>query len=212
MARQLVLFGGTFDPVHFGHLIVARSVAEQCGFERVTLVPTAKAPHKRDVSASAADRLAMLRLAIEGDDLFDVSEVELRRPGASYTFDTLTAMRASHADSVQLHWLIGADMLADLPNWHRATDVIALARIVVACRPPWHERMAGILSELGAKFGPESADRLARRVVQTPLIDISSSLIRHRVAQGLSIRYLVPEPVEGYISSRGLYAPAAPVS
>ena len=212
MARELVLFGGTFDPVHFGHLIVARSVAEQCGFERVTLVPTAKAPHKRDVSASAADRLAMLRLAIEGDDLFDVSEAELRRPGASYTFDTLTALRSQHGDSVQLHWLIGADMLADLPSWHRATEVIALARIVVACRPPWNDRMGEILSELGAKFGPESADGLARGVVQTPLIDISSSSVRHRVAQGRSIRYLVPEPVEAYISSQGLYAGDGPVS
>ena len=206
MARQMVLFGGTFDPVHIGHLIVARSVAEQFAFERVTLVPAARTPHKQDASASAADRLAMLRLAIEGEELFDVSEAELQRPGASYTFDTLDAFRSGDGGAVQLHWLIGADMLADLPNWHRAAEVIELAEIVVACRPPWHERMAGILSELAAKFGPEAADRLARGVVQTPLIDISSSGIRRRLAEGRSIRFLVPESVRAYISSHGLYA------
>ncbi len=207
MARQMVLFGGTFDPVHFGHLIAARSVAEQCDFERVTLVPAARAPHKQGMSASVADRLAMLRLAIEGEGLFDVSEAELLRQGPSYTFDTLTALRSHHGPAVQLHWLIGADMLADLPNWQRAAEVIELARIVVACRRPWHDRLAGILSDLSAQFGPEAADRLAGGLVQTPLIDISSSEIRRRVTEGRSVRFLVPEAVGAYISSRGLYMP-----
>lgn len=205
MAKQMVLFGGSFDPIHFGHLITARAVAEQCDFSRVTLVPAARAPHKCDVSASAADRLAMLRLAIEGEDLFDICEAELLRTGASYTFDTLSALRADHGDQVPLHWVIGADMLADLPNWHRASEVIELTQIVVACRPPWHERMDGILAELSAVFGIEAADRLGRAVVQSPLIDISSSAIRNRVARGLSIRYLVPEDVRRYISSHRLY-------
>jgi len=206
MARQMVLFGGTFDPIHFGHLIVARAVAEQRGFDRVTLVPAARTPHKQGASASAADRLAMLRLAIEGEDLFDVSEAELQRPGASYTFDTLDAFRRADGGEVQLHWLIGSDMLADLPNWHRAAEVIALAQIVVACRPPWQERIAEILAQLSVRFGADAADRLSQGVVQTPLIAISSSEIRSRLAEGRSIRFLVPESVREYISAHGLYA------
>ena len=147
----------------------------------------------------------MLRLAIEGDDLFDICEDELSREGPSYTFDTLTGLRARHGEAVQLHWIIGADMLADLPNWHRAGEVIELARIIVACRPPWDERMDDILSQLVLRFGSEAGRRLGDAVVRTPLLDVSSSDIRRRLAEGLSIRHLVPEPVRAYIASAGLY-------
>ena len=205
MAKGIVLFGGSFDPVHFGHLIAARAVAEQCGFARITLVPAAQAPHKGRMSASPADRLAMLRLAVEGDELFDICQAELRRPGTSYTFDTLAALRASHGEGVPLHWVIGADMLADLPHWHRAGEVLDLAQIVVAWRSPWHERMGQILKDLSASLGVEAAERLGRSVVKTPLIDISSAAIRHRLAGGRSIRYLVPEAVRRHILSLGLY-------
>ena len=205
MARQVVLFGGTFDPVHFGHLIVARSIAEACGFERITLVPAAAPPHKSAASASPTDRLAMLRLATEGEGLFDICEDELSREGTSYTFDTLTALRARHGEAAELHWIVGADMLEDLPNWYRADDVIALARIVVACRAPWHERVGAIVSGLADRFGTAGGERLGQAIVETPLIDISSTAIRQRVNQGLSVRYLVPEPVRAYIRSQGLY-------
>jgi len=207
MVRKMVLFGGTFDPVHVGHMIVARRIAEACGFERITFVPAAHPPHKGAPETPAEDRLAMLRLAIAGEELFDICEDELSREGASYTFDTLAGLRERHGEAVQLYWIIGADMLADLPNWHRAAEVIALARIVVACRPPWHERMDGIVSQLAQRFGPEAGRRLAEAVVQTPLLDISSTDIRRRVAGGLSIRHLVPEPVRAYITAHGLYGP-----
>lgn len=208
MVRQMVLFGGTFDPVHVGHLIVARSIAEACGFERITFVPAARPPHKGVAATSAADRLAMLRLAIEGEGLFDICQDELAREGASYTFDTLTGLRARHGEAVQLHLVVGADMLADLPNWHRAAEVIELARIVVACRPPWHERMGEIVSQLARRFGPEAGRQFEEAVVRTPLLDISSTEIRRRLAEGLSIRYLVPEPVRAYIVDHGLYGTA----
>jgi nicotinate-nucleotide adenylyltransferase len=209
VADRIVLFGGTFDPVHHAHLIVARAVAERCGYPRITLVPSAHPPHKQEASASAADRLAMLRLATEGDALFEICDVELRREGASYTFDTLQAFRRRVGEDAELHLVVGADMLADLPNWHRSTEVVDLARLVVVARSPWHERMDEVLAALGGRFSPGVVDRLAAGVLETPLIDVSSTEIRRRVATGLPIRYLVPEPVRQYIEQRGLYGPAA---
>jgi len=216
--EKIVLFGGTFDPVHHGHLICARRLAEERGFDRVLLVPTARPPHKAAPRASAKHRLAMLRLAVEGEDLFEVCESELRRGGASYTYDTLAAVRAGRPDA-ELHWVIGEDMLADLPHWHRAAEVMALAEVLVMARPPpqgapraWHEQVAQIpdrgpkgLRGLEARLPAELVERLRRQVVATPLLDISSSEIRRRLAAGLSVRYLLPEPVRQYILKHRLY-------
>jgi len=205
MGDRVVLFGGTFDPVHHGHLIVARAVAEHCGYERITLVPSGTSPHKSNAVASPGDRLAMLRLAVAGEGLFDVSDVELRREGPSYTIDTLTGLRAEIGAATELHLLIGADMLADLPNWRRAADVVALARVVVAMRPGWDGRMDEVLGRLRRDLPGEVAEALIASVVPTPLIDISSTTIRRRLAAGQSIRFLVPEAVGEYIEREGLY-------
>jgi len=200
------LFGGTFDPVHHGHLIVARSVAEQLGVDRITLIPAASPPHKPGPSASGEDRLAMLELAIEGEGVFDVCDIELSRSGPSYTLDTLCQLRRRHGGEAALHWVIGADMLADLPTWYRATEVLEAARIVIAARPPWHRKLEEIFAGLAGSLPPEQVERLRASVVQTPLVDISSTEIRRRVGQGRSIRYLLPEAVREYIGRRGLYA------
>jgi len=205
MAGRIVLLGGSFDPVHNGHLIVARAVAEQCGFGRVTLVPAASPPHKPPTRASAEHRLAMLRLAIEGEDLFDVCDVELRRDGPSYTLETLRALRLEHGPGVELVWIIGADMLAGLPNWHHAGEVLDMARIIVAARPPWTDRMDEILTGMEGHLQGEQVNRLRESVVESPLLDISSSQVRWRVGAGLSIRYLVPESVRAYICKNSLY-------
>jgi len=202
----LVVYGGTFDPVHHGHLITARAVAEARGYEKVLLLPSADPPHKASAHAAGADRLAMLRLAVEGDGLFEVSDLELRRPGKSYTFDTLSALREQHGREVDVHWIIGADMLADLPNWYEAEQVVDQARVVVAMRPPWHERIDSILADLARRLGADRANRLAEAVILTPLIDISSTDIRQRVAAGLPVRYLVDEKVEKHIEDRNLYS------
>ncbi len=204
MTDRMVLYGGTFDPVHYGHLITARAVAEQCGYDKVVLLPAASPPHKVQASADGADRLDMLRLAVADDPMFDVSAMELRRTGKSYTFDTLDALHKSRGGG-EIHWIVGADMLADLPNWHRANEVVDLATIIVALRPPWHERIEQILGDLSARMGPERAEKLARGVVATPLIDISSTDIRRRVASGLPIRYLVCDAVADFIREKGLY-------
>jgi len=204
MTDRMVLYGGTFDPVHYGHLITARAVAEERGYDKVVLLPAASPPHKAPASAGGAERLQMLRLAVADDPMFDVCDMELRRTGKSYTFDTLDALSKSSGGG-EIHWIIGADMLADLPNWHRASEVVDLATIVVALRPPWHERIGQALDDLSARMGPEQAEKIASGVVTTPLIDISSTDIRRRVALGLPIRYLVCDSVANFIREKGLY-------
>ena len=205
MAKKLALFGGTFDPVHFGHLITARAVAEQCGFERITLVPTASPPHKHGDRAASRHRLAMLNLAIREDDLFEVCELELARAGPSYTYQTIQALRSQHGDEAELYWLIGADMLDGLQSWHHAKEVVDLAQLVVAARPPWQARCEELLAGLAEHFSRGQLARIRRFFLPTPLIDISSSQIRQRVGDRLSIRYLVPEAVASYIDQHGLY-------
>ncbi|MDP6635041.1 MAG: nicotinate (nicotinamide) nucleotide adenylyltransferase [Phycisphaerae bacterium] len=205
MDERIVLFGGAFDPVHNGHLIAARAVAEQRGYKRITLVPSSRGPHKGPAVASDADRLEMLNRAVQGDDLFEVSQVELQRPSPSYTFDTLQEIRESCQDDRAIELVIGADMLADVPNWYRADDVVKLAKLIIAARPPWHERMGAISALLVERFGKHLASDLAAGMCTTPLIDISSSEIRKRLGGGLSVRYMVPAAVNEYIKSQGLY-------
>ena len=205
MAETVALFGGTFDPVHLGHLITARAVAERCGFERITLVPAAAPPHKQGPRATGAERMDMLRLAIEGDPLLDICDLELGRTGLSYTYDTLKAVRAARGPGARLHWIIGADMLDGLHTWHRAGEVLNLARVVVAARPPWNERIDEILAGLRGRLGANHVESLRRGLVTTPLIDISSTDIRRRAAEGRPIRYLVPETVRAYIETKGIY-------
>jgi len=205
MTGRMVLYGGTFDPVHYGHLITARAVAEARGYDKVVLLPSASPPHKASARAGAADRLEMLRLAVMGDEMFDVCDLEISRPGKSYTFDTLQVLREIHRPDVELHWIVGADMLADMPNWHRAAEVVDQARIVIALRPPWHEQIEQTLADLAARLGAVRTRKLADGIVRTPLIDISSSEIRRRIACGLPVRYFVCDAVADFIREKGLY-------
>jgi nicotinate-nucleotide adenylyltransferase len=205
MAQPLILFGGTFDPVHNGHLIVARHLAEARGLDRIVLVPAATPPHKSPAEAPGKDRLRMLRLAVEGDGLFDVSDLELSRSGPSYTIDTVRALRRQ-ASAGHVALVIGADMLEELPHWHQAGQLLDEVEVLVAPRPPWDRRMGEIFASLEARLRVDQLDRLRQAVVGAPLIEISSSDIRRRVRDGRSIRYLVPEPVSTYIETTGLYA------
>ncbi len=205
MTDRMALYGGTFDPVHYGHLITARAVAEARGYGKVVLLPSASPPHKAAAHATGADRLEMLRLAVAGDEMFDVCDIEIGRAGKSYTFDTLQALREIHGPDVEMHWIVGADMLADLPDWHRAAEVVDQAQIVIALRPPWHERVEQTLTHLAERLGAERTSKLAAGIVRTPLIDISSSEIRRRIASGLPVRYFVCDAVADFIRQNGLY-------
>ena len=199
-ARRLY-FGGSFNPVHHGHLICARAVAEAGGFGRVVLVPSARPPHKPGSAdlASPSDRLAMCRLAATLDPLFEVDDLELARTGPSYTIDTARALRARGDDAV--HWLIGADMLIHLPKWHEPEALLREVSFVVTARPGW---------TFDWRAMPEPYRKLREAVVEAPLVDISATAIRTRVARGRSIEFLTPPPVCRYILDRGLYRPGAP--
>jgi nicotinate-nucleotide adenylyltransferase len=203
MNQRIGLYGGSFDPIHFGHLISARAIAEQLDLSRVILIPAALPPHKQALPRTAGEhRLAMVRAAIQGDSLFEASDLELKRSGPSYTFDTVCDFRERFGSGVELYWIIGADSLPDLPGWYRVRELVAAVKIVTACRPG-----AGSpsLSDLAQTLGEEPAAALLRRSLTTPEIDISGTDIRARAAAGRSIRYLVPESVASYIATRRLY-------
>lgn len=206
MEKRKVFFGGTFDPVHNGHLIVARAIAETLGLERITLVPAARSPHKDGAHATGAERLAMLALATEGESVFAIADLEIHRTGPSYTVDTIRQLRKAYGAKARLAWVIGADMLEDLPKWHQVRDLMELTDLIVAVRPPWHTRLDQVFAGLEAAFGRQRVNKLRRSVIPTPTVEISSTDIRDRVARGLSIRYLVPEAVEKYIGEHPIYA------
>lgn len=183
------LLGGSFDPVHHGHLIAAGRAAEALGLSRVLLVPCARQPLKQQGPVAApAHRRAMLELAVAGDPRFAVEAVELERPGPSYTVDTLRTLRQRCPDE-RFVLLLGADAASDLPRWRSAEEVMRLAEVAILTRP-------------GA---PEVASALVQHVVATPAIEISASDIRARCLAGKSIRFLVPDAVADYIEKEQLY-------
>lgn len=200
------LYGGTFDPIHHGHLISARSLAETLDLERVYLIPAARPPHKPgQVMTSIDDRLEMVRLAVEGDTLFEVCEIEATRDGPSYTYDTVERMRAIFGGSTELFWFIGGDSLPELHSWHRIRELVQCVTIVTATRPGWlpptHETLATAVGESAAR-------ELLSNCVGTPSIGISATEIRNRRSTGLSIWYLTPRDVVQYIERNDLYASA----
>jgi nicotinate-nucleotide adenylyltransferase len=182
--RKIGIYGGTFDPIHHGHLILAREARERLELEKVILVPAAVSPFKNAPTASAADRLAMLTAAIGDEAGFEVEEVELNRPPPSYTIDTIETIRAKEP-AAELFYLVGQDNIAGLSSWHRFGDLQNAVRFVVLDRT-----------------GETSAHS---HMVIRRTIDISATEIRKRVASHRSIRYLVPQAVAEIISRRRLY-------
>ena len=198
--RRTALFGGTFNPVHAGHLVVAQDACEQFELDEVIFLPCARPPHKDALPlAEGRHRLAMIEGALEGDPRFSVSGMELERGGASYTVDTLDAMRRRRPDD-RLFFIIGSDSLLELHTWRAPERLLELADFITVSRPGFRAP-----SEASLGLPPEAARSLLQRVCRAHALDISSSDIRRRVAEGLSIRYLVPSFVEMYIAEHGLY-------
>ncbi len=194
------IFGGTFDPIHCGHLVLAEQCREQCQLDEVWFVPAALPPHKLNASiTSAKTRCEMIELAIAGNPAFRLSTIELDRSGPSFTVTTLEQLHTDQA-SHELFLLIGADSLKDLPLWREPSRILQLATVVAVNRGdrPLPDRM-----ELRAVIGPEVDQRIV--TVNMPGIDISATDIRGRVQERRSIRYLVPRGVEMYIQERGLF-------
>ena len=203
MPQRVGLFGGSFDPIHHGHLIVARAVAEKLDFDRIILLPTATPPHKDGESlADPTHRVRMVEAAIEDESLFELSDFDLTRKGPSYTIDTVACFQQRSAKQADWHWIIGADSLVELPSWHRIGALVDSCRIVTAARPGGEQID---WSTLQRALSDRQIRKLREGVVDTPRLDISSTDIRSRVRAGRSIRYLVPTAVRRYIADRGLY-------
>jgi nicotinate-nucleotide adenylyltransferase len=194
---RLGLFGGTFDPIHIGHLILAEQCREACGLDRVWFVVAGAPPHKQGDRTPLAHRLEMVRLAIAGHQAFEVSDLEARRPGPHYSVDTLKAVHRDRPGD-ELFFLIGADSLVDLPTWRDPAGIARLATIVVVNRPGMEEVDPAALADLGPGSKPLQS-------VTIPPIGIASKDLRRRLAEGKSIRYMVPRGVEAYIEAQGLY-------
>ncbi len=191
---RLGVYGGTFDPIHTGHLIIARGIAAHCGLDRLLFVPSARPPHKQGHAiAPPGDRYRMAELATRNDPDFEVSDIEISRPGLSYTVDTLEALRRNYGASSGIYLVMGADSLLEIDTWYAPDRLFELATVVTVPRPG--KDLSGV--------DPQWRDRVV--TVHLPEIAISSTEIRRRVRDVLPIDQMVPEEVAGYIAERGLY-------
>ena len=193
-------FGGSFNPIHNGHLVCGQAVAQAKDATRLVLIPSATSPHKLGHAdmASAQDRLAMCQFATTGQDLIEVDDIELRRPPPSYTIDTARELRRTRGWN-EVNWLIGADQVPALPRWHEATALLREVNFVVMARPGWSFDWHTL---------PPQFRVLQNHVVEAPLLDISSTDIRQRVRAGQPIDHLVPPAVANYIREQHLYCVA----
>ena len=194
------VLGGTFDPVHNGHLIVAEEAITRLNLAEVIFVPAGQPWLKADIPISPAKhRLQMLRLALADKPQFKLSTMEIERPGPSYTVDTIAELRDKLGSEDELFFILGQDNLSQLPQWHDAPRLIQMCYLVAVPRPG--------LTRPNLKTLEASIPGVSQRVMLTdkPYIDVSASDIRDRVARGLSVRHLVPEPVNRYIKEHGLY-------
>lgn len=186
--RKIGILGGTFNPPHLGHLIIAEQVRNQLDLEKILFLPSAVPPHKEGKKTIDADhRAAMLEAAVRDNDDFSIEDAELKRGGKSYTYDTIVELKEANPD-VEYYFIIGADMVEDLKNWYKIDELIQIVQFVAVNRPFY---------SLETPYPVIGVD--------VPNIDISSTLIRQKVKDDCTIRYLVPQEVEHYIESKGLY-------
>lgn len=199
---KTILFGGSFDPIHNGHLCVAREVFRLLDADQLIFVPARRSPHKHEFPTAGAHRLEMIRLAIANDTSFSVSDCELNRPAPSYTLDTVNYFRNELGASATLFWLIGADQLNDFDKWHRMTDLVEACCICVMYRAGYPKPSFEGLEQV---LRPDQVSKLQDHVVATSLIPISSTDVRRQLAGGLLPSELIAEPVLQYIRAHHLY-------
>jgi len=199
---RIGIFGGTFDPVHYGHLIMAEQCREQGRLDQVWFVPAPRPPHKIDQPLTRFDqRVEMLALAIAGNPAFRIDEIEKERTGPSFTVDTLAAFEQRHTGN-EYFLLVGSDTLKDLPRWHDPVGVLRRAGLIVMLRPNHPLLPVDALRE-SLQLPADVPLRL--EIAETPLIDISSRDLRRRVVLGKSLRYFLPRAIEGYIQEKQIY-------
>ena len=216
MAAPIGILGGTFDPIHYGHLRLAQEVADKLRLAEVRFMPSGTPPHRSSPGAAAADRLAMVQLAVTGNSLFTVDPRETVRSGPGYTVDTLTAMREEVGAGQSLVLLLGADAFLELATWSRWHQLFTLAHVAVAYRPgfpvdTWQSRMPQPLAAeynkrlMRQPLGVHTAPAGGIVVVPIAALDISATLIRDAMLAGSNPRYLLPEEIIKYIQEHDLY-------
>jgi nicotinate-nucleotide adenylyltransferase len=213
LQKPIGILGGTFDPIHFGHLRMAQELAGILNLGEVRFVPAAQPPHRAEPLGSAQHRAEMVRIAIAGNPLFSIDTREFERSGPSYMVDTLASLRAELGAGTSLYLLLGADAFLGLPTWHRWRKLFELAHVAVVHRP------GSVLDADSPHMSPELRAEWLRRYSEYPpttpngtilsceitALDISASAIRESLIQELSPRYLLPEPILGYILKHQLY-------
>lgn len=198
--RKIGILGGTFDPIHIGHLVTAEAVRNEYTLDRVLFIPAANPPHKQAQKVTRAmHRYIMTVLATYSNPYFQVSSIELDRPGPSYTIDTIYELKARFGSAAELYFITGADAIQEIPTWDRIEELLGLCQFIAATRPGCFPSVDHIKAHFG-KLGQRRIHRLT-----TPELEISSTDIRERIRTNHSIKYIVPENVEQYIVKEGLY-------
>ena len=202
--RHIGILGGSFNPVHLGHLFIGSTVAEALNLDRLLMIPCALSPLKlamADILASDHDRLEMLRLSVAEHGVMEVSDIDIKRGGISYAIHTVKALRECYPGD-RLSFIIGMDALCELNQWHQIDEMLSLCDVVTVARPGVER--PDLVKRLN--FPLEVQQKLSANIIQGRLCDVSSSDIRRRIAEGRSISYLVCPAVEAYIKKQGLYS------
>ena len=195
------IMGGTFDPIHYGHLVAAEAARVEFGLEKVIFMPVGKPPHKQQQNITEPEhRYHMTVLATSSNPGFEVSRLEVDKEGLSYSFDTVKDLKRIHGEDLTIYFITGADAVLELSTWHRVQELMALCKFIAVARPGFDNL------DLEQKIGEISSKYKAEIIcIEVPLLAISSTDIRNRVRNGKPIRYLLPEAVEKYIEEKGLY-------
>jgi nicotinate-nucleotide adenylyltransferase len=204
MKRKIILFGGSFDPIHRGHTIVGRYAIKHIGADGLVFVPALRSPQKQLFPmAASSDRLKMIELAIAEEKDMCVSDCELKRQPPSFTIDTVRYFHGAYGPQTELYWLVGADVLNDLPRWHRILELLDECNLCLMLRAGFDKlELNGLTGVLGA----QRVRKLEQNIIDNPLIDVSSTEVRRRIAAGEDVSQMVHPPVLAYIKEHGLYA------
>lgn len=199
--KKIGVYGGSFDPIHYGHLILAEQLREEAGLDKVVFIPTYISPFKKAIKATdGQDRLQMLKASFLGNPYFEVSDIELQREGTSYTIDTLEYLRDQYKDA-QIYFIMGTDAFLGIEGWYRSKDLLSNFRFLIGMRKGYkNEELLALIEELKTRYP------LNARAFDIPELELSSSDLRFRCQAGRSIKYLTPDPVIGYIKDHGLYS------
>lgn len=199
--KRIAVLGGTFNPIHNGHLIIAEMIREEFNLNKIIFIPSGRPPHKKaDEISDVEHRYNMVLSAVHSNPTFEVSRIEIERTGYTYTVDTVKELKEIYGEGTLLYYLIGADVLYDLLTWKNCEEVFKLCQFIVALRPGYKEK------DFMEQIKYLSINYLAKiHTRNVPLIEISSTLLRQKIKEGKSIRYLVPQAVEDYIIKNRLY-------